>query len=85
MVKVYWLLWLVLAATAAFLFVGGFMTMTTVVVFGFISFGMTFMGMMGVLPLVVSHPAPAKAESAPREEKVVRGHRLHHPARSAHA
>ncbi|MBP6002237.1 MAG: hypothetical protein KA746_02270 [Pyrinomonadaceae bacterium] len=85
MVKVYWTLWLVLAATAAFMFVGGLMTMTTVVVFGFISFGMTFMGLMGVLPVVVSHPAPEKAELAPRKEKAVKGHRLHHPARSAHA
>lgn len=85
MVKVYWMLWLVLAAAAAVLSFGGMMTMTTVVVFGFISFGMTFMGLMGVLPVVVSHPAPEKAEPAPRKEKAVKGHRLRHPVRSAHA
>jgi hypothetical protein len=85
MVKVYWMLWLVLAAAATVMFVGGLMTMITVVVFGFISFGMTFMGLMGVLPVVVSHPAPEKAEPEPRKERVVRGRRLHYPARSAHA
>jgi hypothetical protein len=52
-----------LTALAALLFfVTGNFTMLTAVVFGFIAFGLTFMGMMNVLPIAVTHTTPAKVE-----------------------
>lgn len=55
-----------LLVALAFLATGNF-TMMTGVVFGFLAFGLTFAGMMCVLPATVSHPAPAKvaAERTP--------------------
>jgi len=64
LIKIYWSLWIVLGLIAAALFAIGSFTMLTVVVFGFIAFGMTFMGMIGVLPVMVSHPAIPKAPAA---------------------
>ena len=64
LVKVYWMTWGVTGLAALLLFAAGSFTMLTGVVFGFIAFGLTFMGMMGVLPVVVSHPEPAKVERA---------------------
>jgi hypothetical protein len=59
--KVYFALWGLLFVAAAVIFLIGSMTPMTLVVFGFISFGMVFMGMMGVLPILVTNPEPAKA------------------------
>ncbi|MBK9154300.1 MAG: hypothetical protein IPM25_08805 [Chloracidobacterium sp.] len=56
--KIYWLIWTVLLAVAALFFVAGMMTPLVAVVFGFIAFGMVFMGMMSVLPSTVGHNAP---------------------------
>lgn len=77
--KIYFALWGVLAVAAAVIFLTGNMTMLTLVVFGFISFGLVFMGMMGVLPIIVTHPEKEKTEipaKAPRipvvKERVVR-------------
>ena len=67
LVKVYWITWGVVGLAALLLFVAGSFTTLTAVVFGFIAFGMTFMGMMGVLPVAVSHPAPPKEEKAPAQ------------------
>ena len=63
LVKVYWMTWGVTRLAALLLFAAGSFTMLAGVVFGFIAFGLTFMGMMGVLPVVVSHPEP-KVERA---------------------
>jgi len=65
LVKVYWMTWGVVGLAALLLFAAGSFTTMTGVVFGFIAFGMVFMGMMGVLPVMVSHPAPPKEEKAP--------------------
>lgn len=54
--RFYGFLWAVFAITAGILWLGGVFTMLTAVVLGFISFGLTFIGMMCVLPGVVSHP-----------------------------
>jgi hypothetical protein len=62
MVKIYFYLWLVLAVVFATIFLLGNLTLTTLVVFGFIAFGMTFMGMMGVLPAVVTHETHRSGE-----------------------
>jgi hypothetical protein len=64
LVKGYWMIWGVFGLTALLLFAAGSFTMLTGTVFGFIAFGLTFMGMMGVLPAMVSHPAPPKEEKA---------------------
>lgn len=60
LVKIYWSIWALCAVTAILLFATGNFTMLTAVVFGFISFGLTFMGMMGVLPATIAHPAEVK-------------------------
>ena len=65
-VRAYWSIWGVFAIAGLLLFATGNMTMLTMVVLGFVGFGLTFMGMMNVLPLLVSHatePKPAKSES----------------------
>lgn len=53
MTKVYWALWALLILAAVAVFFAGYMTTGVLVVFGFIAFGMVFMGMMGVLPTSV--------------------------------
>ena len=65
LVKIYWSLWIVLGFAALLLFAIGSFNMVMIVVFGFFAFGMTFMGMIGVLPTLAgnhgtSHPKPAK-------------------------
>lgn len=64
LVKIYWMTWGVIGAAALLLFAAGVFTQLTAVVFGFIAFGMVFMGMMGVLPVMVSHPAPVLEKKA---------------------
>lgn len=59
-VKAYWSIWGLFAIAALLLFATGNMTMLTIVVLGFVGFGLTFMGMMNVLPLLVSHVNEAK-------------------------
>lgn len=58
--RTYAFLWILVFATAAGLWLAGLFSLLTLVVFGFIAFGMTFMGMMCVLPNVVAHPEPEK-------------------------
>ena len=53
--KVYFGLWFVVFLVAGILFMIGDFGMLTAVVFGFICFGLVFMGMMSVLPSVVAH------------------------------
>ena len=66
-VRGYWSIWGLFAIAALLLFVTGNMTTPTIVVMGFVGFGLTFMGMMNVLPLLVSHvnevAKPAAIES----------------------
>lgn len=60
LVKLYALMWLLgILAVAAFYFTGNFTT-TVAVVFGFLSFGGIFLGMMNVLPEAVNHHSSAK-------------------------
>jgi hypothetical protein len=79
MVKLYGLLWLAIATVALILFLGGVMTMPVVVVFGFISFGMVFMGMIGVLPTMVSHHSTDVAKPIKEAEKG-KQRKIHRPA-----
>ena len=69
MVKIYWTLWTIIAILAVLLFVTGNFTMLTLVAFGFVSFGMIFMGMISVLPSTVGHHAPPKKPRVRTEVK----------------
>jgi hypothetical protein len=52
--KIYFSIWAIVGIAAAIMFLTGNMTMLVLVVFGFIGFGLVFMGMMGVLPIEAS-------------------------------
>ena len=58
--KIYMMLWFAVLFTAGAIFVTGSFTMLTAVVFGFITFGLVFMGMMSVLPATVAHRKPVQ-------------------------
>lgn len=66
--RFYGFLWVVFTVAAGILWLGGVFTLLTMVVLGFISFGLTFIGMMCVLPAVVSHPPVAQKASAVKKE-----------------
>ena len=59
-VRSYWSVCGIFMLASALLFAAGYTTMMTLVVLGFIAFGLTFMGMMCVLPLTVAHPSEPK-------------------------
>lgn len=58
MLKIYEIIWTFIATIAGVLFLTGEFTQITAVLFGFICFGMVFMGMMTVLPATIEHPVP---------------------------
>jgi hypothetical protein len=66
--KFYWFLWVLFFASAGILWLGGVFTLTTLIVYGFVSFGLVFTGMMCVLPNVVSQPVQ-KRVAKPRKVK----------------
>lgn len=65
--KIYFYAWLAIGAIAGVIYVTGNMTNLAVVVFGIVAFGMTFMGMMNVLPSVLTHEVAEPLQV--REEK----------------
>lgn len=70
MLKIYWTLWAAIALTALIIFAAGSFTMMTLVGFGFVSFGMIFMGIIAVLPSTVGHhPVPKKPKVRTGEVK----------------
>jgi hypothetical protein len=87
--KIYAMIWVVVALIAAAFFLTGNFTPVVGVVFGFILFGMIFLGILSVLPSTVGHNAPAKAVKhkepkparAAKETKKTEGF----PATTAHA
>jgi len=67
LVKIYYSLWAIAAVAAVMVFATGNFTMLGAVVFGFIAFSLTFMGMISVLPDWAAHPVtpkPAPVEPA---------------------
>jgi len=71
-VRFYKILWLIFLGTVGVFFVSGNLTPMAWVVFGFVSFGLVFMGMMSVLPGTIMHPAPSNvAVTPPTELRVV--------------
>ena len=79
MVKLYWSIWSAVALLALMLYAFGNFSPLTTVAFGFICFGLTFMGMIGVLPTMVSHPPAAPAK--PIEPEAL-AYSVQQPARS---
>lgn len=53
--KLYILLWFILASAIAISYAGGLLSEKAAVVFGFILFGLIFMGMISVLPFWATH------------------------------
>ncbi len=68
--KIYTGLWIVVALTAGVTYLSGNLNMFVAVVFGFICFGMVFMGMMSVLPSTVTH-SRSVPHSVAKEPKIV--------------
>lgn len=54
-IKIYGLIWLLGALAVGITYLTGNLNPVMVVLFGFLSFGTIFMGMMGVLPSTVTH------------------------------
>lgn len=55
LIRLYEISWLVFFLALLLIFATGYLTPMAVVVFGFIAFGLVFMGIMGVLPSQVGH------------------------------
>ncbi len=79
--KAYFGVWLAVGLSAAAIAAAGLFTELIGVVYGFICFGLTFMGMMGVLPLTIAlehaharEGLPAKEVGRTREKKEKAGH-----------
>ena len=64
LIKIFWSMCGLFALVTLLLFATGNLTMMSSVVLGFTALGLTFMGMMCVLPTMVSHPAVALAPKA---------------------
>jgi hypothetical protein len=64
--KIYLNAWLPTGAAAGVFYVTGNMTMLAIVVFGIVAYGLTFLGMMNVLPSTLT---PAAPEPIPAKEK----------------
>lgn len=69
LLKIYGMLWALMAVVALLFLVTGNFTIMTLIGFGFVSFGMIFMGMIAILPSTVVHhdatPKPVKAKFKP--------------------
>ena len=81
-VKAYLYTWGIFLLAALVLFLTGNFTMMASVVFGFMAFGLVFMGMMNVLPLAVSHPSVPKPIQEPNPLRVANAEAA--PARAFH-
>ena len=61
-VRSYMSLWFMVILTATILFISGEFSLLSGVIFGFIFFGLTFMGMMSVLPSIVHDDSTSVTE-----------------------
>ena len=64
LIKIYWSTWALFALAVLVLFATGNLTMIAWSALGFFAFGLTFMGMMAVLPVMITHPASPKPVEA---------------------
>ena len=62
LVKLYWSLCGIFMLAVVTTFLTGNFSMFSAFVFGCISFGLVFMGMISVLPIMAAHPTPAKSQ-----------------------
>lgn len=62
-VKIYAAMWLAVAFMASAIFLTGYFNMPAAVLFGFVIFGLVFMGMMCVLPSTVGNNAPIEEKT----------------------
>lgn len=69
MLKIYGILWVILGFAAAVAFLTGNFSDIAIVGFGFVVFGMIFMGMISVLPMTIAHPSPELKKVEPVETK----------------
>jgi hypothetical protein len=87
--KAYAVLCSLFALTASVLFVTGNFPAITAIVFGFIAFGLVFMGMMFVLPYTMSHDVPISPSAINEAERspssTVQGRTFTGPGSSATA
>lgn len=60
LIKIYETLWGLIGVAAFVLYLTGNLSEMAMVVFGFICFGMIFMGMISVLPFFVTHQTSAR-------------------------
>ena len=74
--RFYSFLWVLFFGSAGMMWLLGGLSMIAIVTFGFVAFGMVFMGMMCVLPGTVSHSSPQKETNAlanaPAKQQAVR-------------
>ena len=63
--KFYWSLWAVFFLSAGVLWLAGIFTLTALIAYGFVAFGLVFTGMMCVLPNVVHAPAERVEKPTP--------------------
>jgi hypothetical protein len=56
--KIYGLIWLLGLLAVGLTYLTGNLNPTMVILYGFLSFGAIFMGMIAVLPLTVTHHSP---------------------------
>lgn len=59
-VKIYGLIWLLGLLAVGITYLTGNLNPVMIVLFGFLSFGAIFMGMIGVLPVTVTHHSEPK-------------------------
>lgn len=59
-VKIYALIWVLGLLAAGILYLTGNLTPLMQIIFGFLTFGAIFMGMISVLPFVATHHSPSK-------------------------
>jgi hypothetical protein len=71
MLKGYGIIWLVNILSAVLLYAFGMFTAWTGVIYGMVSFGLVFMGMMFLLPTVFIHHEPKAPKEESKKEKTI--------------
>lgn len=68
--KFYSFLWVLYFVLVGVMWLAGALNQVAIVAFGFVAFGVVFMGIMCVLPGAVSHPEPKKLKMKKLEKAV---------------
>ena len=80
--KIYWYSWLTTIAAFLALFAAGSMSIEAWIVFGFVAFGLVFIGMIAVLPTSVTHPRTATEPTGSKLSPKPVTHSIQHSVRS---